>query len=135
MLRLAATQRDVRVVDDQRGTPTSALDLATAIAKMIPQLDRTRSHGGIYHLAGQGETTWHGFASEIFAALSRHALPTPRLHAISTQEYPTPARRPLNSCLDSSKAHALFGVRLPPWQTSLDRCLDRLISQMELTTC
>jgi dTDP-4-dehydrorhamnose reductase len=135
MLRLAATQQDVRVVADQRGTPTSAPDLAVAIVEIVRQRDQARSHSGIYHLAGQGETTWHGFASEIFAALSQHALPTPRLHAISTQVYPTPARRPLNSCLDSSKAHAAFGVQLPPWQTSLDRCLDRLIGQMELTTC
>jgi dTDP-4-dehydrorhamnose reductase len=128
MLRLAETQPMARVVDDQSGTPTSAADLADAILTIV---ERCRSadgydHAGIYHLAGQGATSWHGFAAAIFASLARRGRRIPRLQAITTADYPTPARRPKNSCLDSSKADRIFGVRLAPWRSSLEECLDQL---------
>lgn len=137
MLRLSATQTSVRVVNDQQGTPTSAPDLAEGLLDIVKQLDANRGGetAGIFHLAGQGETTWHGFAEAIFASLARRGQSVPRLQDITTAEYPTPARRPQNSCLDSSKAARVFGVRLAPWRASLERCLDPLAMQMESPAC
>ena len=128
MLRLSATQPIARVVCDQRGTPTSAFDLAAAILEIVGQLASGvhRGNAGIYHLAGQGEATWHSFAAAIFAGLARRGRSVPALHAITTEEYPTSAQRPANSRLDSSKAECVFKVRLAPWQTALERCLDQL---------
>jgi dTDP-4-dehydrorhamnose reductase len=120
MLRLSETQLTVRIVDDQHGTPTSAADLAAAILVIV---------------AGEGETSWHGFAAAIFASLARRGRHVPRLQAITTAEYPTPARRPKNSCLESSKAQRVFGVRLLPWRSSLEECLDQLEMPRELHAC
>jgi dTDP-4-dehydrorhamnose reductase len=128
MLRLSKTQPMVRVVYDQHGTPTCAADLASAILAIVDRLQSAsgRDYAGIYHLAGQGETSWHGFAAAIFASLSRRGQRVPKLQAITTDDYPTAARRPKNSCLDSSKAERVFGVRLPPWRSSLGECLHQL---------
>jgi dTDP-4-dehydrorhamnose reductase len=128
MLRLSKTQPMVRVVCDQHGTPTSAADLARAILAIVDRLRLAsgRDYAGIYHLAGQDETSWHGFAAAIFASLSRRGQRVPKLQAITTDDYPTAARRPKNSCLDSSKAERVFGVRLPSWRSSLEECLDQL---------
>ena len=131
MQRLSDTRPIVKVVDDQRGNPTSAFDLAAAILQ-IAQQSRTVERGamaGIYHLAGQGEATWHSFAAAIFDWFGRSGLPVPRLEAISTEEYPTPACRPRNSRLDSSKAERVFGIRLPSWRRSLELCLDQLVAE------
>ena len=137
MLRLSETQLMVRVVDDQRGMPTSAADLAAAILTIAERLQSANGgdDAGIYHLAGEGETSWHGFAAAIFAGLARRGRRVPRLQAITTAEHPTPARRPKNSCLDSSKAERIFGVRLPPWRSSLEECLDQLEMPKELHAC
>jgi dTDP-4-dehydrorhamnose reductase len=137
MLRLSETQPVVRVVDDQRGTPTSAADLADAILVIAERLRSAngRDDAGIYHLAGEGETSWYGFAAAIFTSLARRGRQLPRLQPITTAEYPTPARRPRNSCLDSSKAERIFGVRLPPWRSSLEACLDQLETPRELRAC
>jgi dTDP-4-dehydrorhamnose reductase len=128
MLRLSRTQPMVRVVDDQRGTPTSAADLAEAVLAIVGQLRSASGcdKAGIYHLAGRGETSWYGFAAAIFAGLTRRARPVPNLQAVTTADYATAARRPKNSCLDSSKAERMFGVRLPLWQSSLEECLKQL---------
>jgi dTDP-4-dehydrorhamnose reductase len=137
MLRLSETQPIVKVVGDQRGMPTSAADLAAGILAIVERL-RSGSgcdDAGIYHLAGEGETSWHGFAAAIFASLARRGRRVPRLQAITTAEYPTPARRPKNSCLDSSRAERIFGVRLPPWRSSLELCLDQLEMPKELHAC
>lgn len=137
MLRLAATQSEVRVVNDQRGTPTSASDLAGAVLEIVRQL-RTDCFGdksGIYHLAGEGGTTWHEFAGAIFASLARRGHRIPKVHAITTNEYPTPAARPGNSCLDSSKAYRAFRVQLAPWQQSVEKCLDRIAAPVESPAC
>ena len=137
MLRLSETQPVVRVVDDQRGTPTSAADLAAAVLAIVERLRSPNGcdDAGIYHLAGDGETSWHGFTAAIFASLARRGRRVPRLQAITTAEYPTPARRPKNSCLESSKAERVFGVRLAPWRSSLEACLDQLEMAKELSVC
>lgn len=137
MLRLSDEQPVVRIVEDQRGTPTSAADLAVAILAIVERLRSANGcdDAGIYHLAGDGETSWHGFAAVIFASLARRGRRVPALQAITTAEYPTPARRPKNSCLDSSRAERVFGVRLPPWRSSLEECLDQLEIPKELHAC
>jgi dTDP-4-dehydrorhamnose reductase len=137
MLRLSDEQPVVRIVEDQRGTPTSAADLAVAILAIVEQLRSANGSddAGIYHLAGDGETSWHGFATAVFASLARRGRRVPTLQAITTAEYPTPTRRPKNSCLDSSKAERVFGVRLPPWRSSLEECLDQLEIPKELHAC
>ena len=136
MLRLSETELVVKIVDDQHGTPTSAADLAAAILAIVERLRSAKGcgDGGIYHLAGEGETSWHGFAAAIFAGLARRGRRVPRLQAITTTEYPTPACRPKYSCLDSSKAERVFGVRLPPWRSSLEACLDQL-AMAEVRAC
>src|SRR6266567_4556505 len=137
MLRLSETQAVVRVVDDQRGTPTSAANLAAAILAIVERLRSPNGcdDAGIYHLAGDAETSWHGFTAAILASLARRGRRVPKLQAITAAEYPTPARRPKNSCLDSSKAERIFGVRLPPWRSSLEECLDQLEMAKELSAC
>jgi len=130
MLRLAATREKVGVVDDQHGAPTGAPDLAHAILDLIGLAGaaRDRDTGGIYHLAAAGETTWYGFAEAIFSGWARRGHRVPMLEPITTAQYPTAARRPANSRLDCSKIARVFGLRLPPWQKSLERCLDELAS-------
>jgi dTDP-4-dehydrorhamnose reductase len=129
MLRLALTREKVQVVDDQHGAPTAAFDLADAILDLVEQFaaaPHDRDAGGIYHLAGDGETTWHGFAAAIFAGWAWRGRRVPALEPISTAQYPTAARRPANSRLDCGKIARAFGLRLPPWRSSLERCLDEL---------
>jgi dTDP-4-dehydrorhamnose reductase len=129
MLRLAATREKVQVVDDQHGAPTAAFDLAGAILDLADRLAAgapDRSTGGIYHLAGAGETTWYDFAAAIFAGWARRGRRVPALEAITTAQYPTGAPRPHNSRLDCSKVARVFGLRLPAWRSSLERCLDEL---------
>jgi dTDP-4-dehydrorhamnose reductase len=137
MLRLSETQLMVRTVDDQRGTPTSAADLAAAILAIVERLRLPdgRDHAGICHLAGEGETSWHGFAAAIFASLARCGRRVPRLQASTTAGYPNSSGRPMNSCLESSKAERAFGVRLASWQSSLEECLDQLEMAKELPEC
>jgi dTDP-4-dehydrorhamnose reductase len=117
MLRLGAERQEVRVVDDQRGAPTSATDLANAVVTIARQIMGAGRPPlfGTFHFADSGETSWHGFAEEIFrcAHLRARAIPIP------TTEYPTPAQRPLNSRLDTRKISEIFGVHPPSWQISL----------------
>ena len=128
MLKMAETRDHVRVVGDQRGMPTAAGDLARAVFEILDQVGGAgQQRAGIYHLAGSGETTWHDFAAEVFAGLARRGRPVPALEAIPTASFPTPARRPANSCLDCTKINRVFGVELPAWQSSLDACLADLL--------
>ena len=119
MLRLGAERDEVRVVDDQYGAPTSARDLAEAIAVIARQITGPAPQFGTYHYANAGETSWHGFAAEIFrqAGLKARAVPIP------ASEYPTPARRPANSRLDLTKISRIFGIEPPVWQASLAKVL------------
>lgn len=131
MLRLAETRPLVRVVCDQYGSPTSAAELATALLKIAKRAltDDRRIAAGIFHLTAQGTTSWHGFAEAIFDGLSRRGVRPPALEAITTEQYPCAARRPLNSRLDSSKAERVFGIRMPHWRHSLETCLDQLVGK------
>ena len=123
MLRLATQQREVRVVADQRGCPTAADDLAEAIVAILPEVvaDSTL-RGEVFHYASRGEATWCEFAEEIF----RVAECDCRAVAITTDDYPTAARRPRNSVLDCSKICERFGVEQPDWRESLRRNIERI---------
>lgn len=119
MLRLAAERPALRVVADQRGCPTWADDLADALIALGEQA----APAAIYHYCGEGPTTWHGFAEAIVAEARRHrTLACQRIVAISTAEYPTPARRPAWSVLDTSRIRAL-GVAPRSWQIGLARVI------------
>lgn len=125
MLALAGRQNAIRVVVDQRGNPTSALDLADALLAIAPAL-RDGSFG-IYHLTGSGEASWADFARHILRASRTIGGPFANIVDIDTVDYPAKARRPANSRLCSDKAESTFGVRLPDWRTSTDRTLARLL--------
>ncbi|MBY0227381.1 MAG: dTDP-4-dehydrorhamnose reductase [Hyphomicrobium sp.] len=129
MLRLGAERPELGVVDDQRGSPTSALDLADAILQIAPRLvaNSDAALWGTYHLTGATETTWHGFAAEIFRQASVRGAIVPRLKAIKTAEYPTPARRPAYSGLDNTRFVSTFGFGLPDWRASLASCMSELM--------
>jgi dTDP-4-dehydrorhamnose reductase len=119
MLRLAAERPVLRVVADQHGCPTWAEDLADGLI----QLAERRAPAATYHYCGDGATTWHAFATAIVAEARRHrALACERIDAITTAEYPTPARRPAYSVLDTSRIRAL-GIVPPAWTLGLGRVI------------
>ena len=128
MLRIGKDRDIVKVVDDQHGNPTSAIDIADAILGVAPGLVAGKTPGGIYHLCGTGSTTWCGFARAIFAESARHGGPAPRVEAIATAEYPTPARRPANSRLDTAAFTSRFGFELRPWQVATAETVARLLA-------
>jgi len=126
MLRLAAERDELRVVDDQRGAPTSSLQVARATLDL---LEVQSEHSGVYHATASGETTWFGFAGAIFDARKRklgEAFRMPVLVPIRTVDYPTPARRPRNSVLSNAKLENVFGVRLGDWRDGLEEALAAL---------
>jgi dTDP-4-dehydrorhamnose reductase len=129
MLRLAGERDGVRVVADQRGTPTYASDIAEAIAAVLRRaLDDPEEADwrGTFHLVAEGETTWAGFAEAIFAASRGAGGPAARVEPIGTADYPTLARRPANSRLATMKFRRCYGHTLPEWQTGVPRCLAAL---------
>jgi dTDP-4-dehydrorhamnose reductase len=119
MLRLAREKKELRVVDDQFGAPTSSRSLADAVPPAIAAVLRDASLGGLYHMSARGSTTWCGFARAIVAD---RATVVP----IRSSEYATPARRPRNSVLDNTKLEQSFGIRLPSWQAGLKQVLGTL---------
>lgn len=129
MLRLAEDRDELSVVADQHGNPTSALDIADAILKILPKLQGSVGSelSGIFHLTGQGDTTWAEFAQAIFSASGALGGPTASVRPIGSSDYPTRAKRPANSRLDNSKLAKTFGLRLPAWKHSLERVVTRLV--------
>jgi len=137
MLRLAQTKKEIEVVDDQRGAPTSSRQLACATLAVLAgvkgrgeisaaDLGRAKEASGLYHASAAGETTWFGFAQAIFEARARQlggAFEVPRLIALTTAQYPTPAQRPANSVLANTRLAEVFGVHLAPWREGLDEAL------------
>ncbi|MBI1250120.1 MAG: dTDP-4-dehydrorhamnose reductase [Alphaproteobacteria bacterium] len=130
MLRLASSNDVLRVVDDQRGAPTYAPDIADAVSAIVDRL--AAPHGehafGVFHYTGAGDTTWHGFAQAIMDGARARGQASCPVEPITTAQYPTRARRPADSRLDAQKIAAAYGVRAPDWRVSLDRCLDRLMA-------
>lgn len=132
MLRLAAERDVLRVVQDQVGGPTSAFDIADgvlAVARNIVAEPERADLRGVFHMAPQGEASWADFAREIFDWLAAHGGRRVAVEGISTSEYPTKARRPMNSRLDSQRLARIHNHRLPEWRTSLVPVLQRLISE------
>jgi dTDP-4-dehydrorhamnose reductase len=129
MLRLAGDRDELKVVGDQRGNPTSALDIADGAIAVVEKLAASRDPAlrGIFHMSGGGEATWADFAEAIFAASAWADGPSARVTPITTADYPTPARRPANSRLSGDKLAAAYGVRLPDWRISLTDIVERLV--------
>lgn len=121
MLNAGRTRPHLRVVSDQIGCPSNADDLARCLLDLAEKIESgwQDSFAGIYHLAGTGQVSWHGFAEAIFAAASTHGYTPPTVEAIPTSAYPTPVVRPANSVLDCSKIAHNFGITMPAWQDSL----------------
>lgn len=119
MLKLGTEREELRIIWDQVGTPTYAIDLAACLLQII----ETRSTAyGLYHYSNEGLTSWYDFATAIFEL---RGLPT-RTVPIRSAEYPTRATRPAYSVMDKSKVKAQLGVAIPHWRTSLAECLQRL---------
>jgi dTDP-4-dehydrorhamnose reductase len=127
---MAAAERNDRltVVDDQRGCPTSALDLADGLLRIIEKWSEGigTGLGETYHLAGTGSTSWCGFAQAIMDERRAHGIKAPAVAPIHTEDWPTPAVRPRNSTLDSGKFLRDFGFAMPEWRSSLARVVGRL---------
>jgi len=123
MLRVGADRDELKVVADQAGTPTPAALIADITAQALGAAEQAPS--GTWHLTAAGQTSWHGFAEEIFRQAVALGLleRSPTITAISTTEYPTPAKRPAYSCLDTTTLVQDFGVTLPPWQAGVARVL------------
>jgi dTDP-4-dehydrorhamnose reductase len=128
MIRLARERDELRVVADQRGCPTATIDLAEAVLAIDRACTAGNAIWGIYHFAGNGVTTWHGFANEIVAAAAPYLGKRPMVTAIETKDYPTPARRPANSELDSSRFSTLFQYRAAPWRTRTGEVVRALLA-------
>ncbi len=123
MMRLFREKGQLSVVDDQIGAPTWSRMIAEATAQIVHQL-RMSAEGtaptlGIYHLTAAGETSWFGFAQSILELMDV----TCNVQPTSTENYPTPAKRPAYSVLDNSKLNQAFGLQLPDWQDSLQQCM------------
>jgi dTDP-4-dehydrorhamnose reductase len=122
MMRLMKDKDALNIVGDQKGRPTYAKDLALATIQIIKALNEGKSIKGIYHYANTGETTWFGFAEKIKALAGL----TCNLTAISTAQFPTPAKRPTYSVLDTQKIQNELGITIPNWETALKQCIDQL---------
>src|SRR5688500_18213131 len=129
ILRLAAERDELRVVNDQIGRPTSAADLADALLVVAGLVTEDPTIKGTYHFANAGETSWFDFAKAILEELATRGEPVPRLVAIGTTDYPTPARRPLYSVLDTRSFSERFGLIPRPWPDALRDTMDLALAQ------
>jgi dTDP-4-dehydrorhamnose reductase len=140
IMRLAAQREELKIVNDQIGSPTFAREIAAGSSRVIETLYRNHADAsslsavaGIYHMTAAGQTSWYEFAKEILDEVSRSAKDSPwlleatdhrpvvaqRVTPIETREYPTPARRPAYSVLSNDRLARVFGVRLPDWRSQL----------------
>jgi dTDP-4-dehydrorhamnose reductase len=132
MLRLAGERERLSVIDDQVGAPTGADLLADLTAHALRSATAEPRKAGVYHAVAAGETSWNGYAR--FVLETAHGLGMPlkatpeRVDAVPSSAFPTPARRPLNSRLDTSRLQATFDLRMPPWQAGVARMLDEVLS-------
>lgn len=124
MLRAGAERDELSVVDDQRGGPTAAADIADALWTVAAAFQDGKGQSGTYHFAGAPSVSWAGFAEAIFACSS---LPRkPAIKRIPASDYPTPAKRPANSTLDCSRIRAAYGIDQPDWRKSLSEVIREL---------
>ncbi len=126
ILRLASERDELHIVGDQQGCPTATIDLAHAILAIDRALSLGKNPWGVYHFTGTGITTWYDFANEIIDSAAPYTGRKPAVKAITTADYPTPARRPKNSALDSSRFASMFGYSAAPWQTRTREIVEQL---------
>jgi dTDP-4-dehydrorhamnose reductase len=132
MLRLGETRKNISVVADQIGQPTSALDIADAILDICQRLNVQREDSnlyGVFHLAGADAASWADFAEAIFAMSANNGRHPAAVNRITTAGYPTPARRPANSRLDTLKLATVYRISLPSWRRSLPPVIERLLER------
>jgi len=116
-------ERDqLNIVADQKGRPTYAKDLAIATMKMIEALHAGKTMNGVYHYANTGETTWFGFAAKIKAIAELDCV----LNPIETKDFPTPAKRPAYSVLDTSRIEEALSLSIPSWEAALASCMKEI---------
>ncbi len=138
ILRIAAEKTEMNIIDDQVGAPTSAEFIANTTAQILNQLKENSIalNSGAYHLCCSGETSWHGFASEIvrLAEQSNTPIAVKEIHPIPTSAYPTPAERPKNSRLDCTRLNKVFGLQPISWQTALANTLPLILASSTAAT-
>ena len=135
MLRLASERESLSVIADQIGAPTGAELLADVTAHALRTVrsrpDDFADLAGVYHLVAGGETSWHGFACHVLEYArsrgQRLKVAPDAVHTIATADYPTPAQRPKNSRLDTTRLRETFGLHLPDWKIAVDRMLDEIL--------
>lgn len=127
MLRLGAARDRLDVVDDQRGGPTAAADIAATLVALARGFCAGRGASGVFHYSGAPTVSWRGFAAEIFRQADW--MKPPEIAPIATGDWPTPAARPGNSALDCARIHAAFGIAQPDWRLALGRVLAELKGQ------
>jgi dTDP-4-dehydrorhamnose reductase len=120
MMRLMSERESIGVVNDQRGAPTYAADLANAIMQII---DKNNFVAGIYHYSNKGDISWYDFAKEIATQINTSCIVNP----FSTAQFPTPAARPAYSVLDTDKICSTFGIAIPEWKDSLSSCIKLMV--------
>ena len=131
MLRLAQERERLTVIDDQFGAPTGAELIADVSAHVVRQAMAQPQDAGLYHLAASGETTWNEYAKHVIAQAQRTQpaikIVAQKIARVPTSDFPTPARRPHNSRLNTAKLQATFGLSLPAWQQGVDRMLAEIL--------
>ncbi len=130
IIRLAKEREELGIVADQFGAPTSSLSIASALEKLLlkwkPEIE---NQTGIYHFTNAGSTSWHGFACEIvkqYSALDNLKVKVENIKPLTTADYPTPAARPVNSCLSHEKLELKFGLSFPSWQAGLKEVIQNM---------
>jgi dTDP-4-dehydrorhamnose reductase len=131
MLRLARERQELNVINDQVGAPTGAELIADVTALALQQALTRPELAGLYHLAAAGEVSWHGYARHVldFAKASGEELAVQVINPIDAVAYPTPARRPLNSRLNTQKLRTNFSLHLPDWQSGVTRMLREVLNK------
>jgi len=135
MLRLARERSELSIVDDQIGAPTSAQAITDTSIEILKQGQHAfykhfLEYSGVYHLVCAGETSWYGFAQQIFSEARKYGekLALQDVQPIPASRFPTPASRPMNSRMNTEKIQTRFAVSLPDWQSSLARCFPQILS-------
>ena len=122
MMRLMKERENLNIVADQKGRPTYAKDLANATMQMIEVMNAGKTMNGVYHFANTGETTWYDFAAKIKANAGLDCT----LNPIETKDFPTPAKRPSYSVLDTSKIEEALSLSIPHWEDALANCMKEI---------
>jgi dTDP-4-dehydrorhamnose reductase len=133
MLKLAAERDKLSVINDQFGAPTGADLLADITAHAIRATQHNAALGGTYHAVAAGETTWHGYARFVIEWARAHGQPVKvaaeAIEAVPTSAFPTPAKRPLNSRLNTTRLREAFALNLPHWQQGVERMLTEVFQR------